>query len=266
MKFIHLTDTHLVAPGEPLHGLDPHANLLACVAAIRARHADAEFCVLTGDLVDNGDPRAYRAASEAIAALPMPVYVIPGNHDDRVALHESFANTRCDEHGFVQQVIDHGEARFMLLDTLEPQQGSAGAYCERRASWLAARLAEAGDAPVYLFMHHPPFPIGIPSMDRIGLLDPQHFVRAIDGARNLRHIFFGHVHRPVSGHWRGISFSTLHGTNHQVLLDLHEPRYIAFTAEPPSYAVVLLEGDRLVIHNEPFLADLRDIRTTAPRA
>ena len=114
-------------------------------------------------------------------------------------------------------------------------------------------------------MHHPPFPIGIPSMDRIGLFDAAHFERAIQGARNVRHIFFGHVHRPVSGHWRGISFSTLYGTNHQVLLDLHEPRYIAFTAEPPSYAVVLLDGDRLVIHNEPFLADIRDIRATAPR-
>lgn len=266
MKFIHLTDTHLVAPGEPLHGLDPHANLLACVASIRARHADAAFCVHTGDLVDGGDPRAYRAAVEALAALPMPVHVIPGNHDDRAALREAFADARLDDNGFVQQLIHHDGACFVLLDTLEPRHGSAGAFCAQRAEWLAARLAEAGDAPVYLFMHHPPFPIGIPSMDRIGLLEPQHFVRAIAGARNLRHIFFGHVHRPVSGHWRGISFSTLYGTNHQVLLDLHEPRYIAFTAEPPSYGVVLLDGERLVIHNEPFLADLRDIRATAPRA
>lgn len=266
MKFIHLTDPHLVAPGEPLHGLDPYANLLACVAAIRARHPDAAFCVLTGDLVDNGDPRAYRGAREALAALPMPVHVIPGNHDDRTALREAFADAVLDENGFVQQVIEREGARFVLLDTLEPGMGSAGAFCEQRATWLAARLAEAGDAPVYLFMHHPPFPVGIASMDRIGLLDPQHFVRAIDGVRSVRHIFFGHIHRPVSGHWRGISFSTLYGTNHQVLLDLHEPRYIAFTAEPPSYAVVLLDGDRLVVHNEPFLIDLRDIRSTKPRA
>ena len=32
MKFIHITDTHLVAPGVPLYGLDPCERLAACLA------------------------------------------------------------------------------------------------------------------------------------------------------------------------------------------------------------------------------------------
>ena len=52
MKFIHLTDTHLVAPGRELHGLDPARRLETCAARIAARHADAAFCVLTGDFAE----------------------------------------------------------------------------------------------------------------------------------------------------------------------------------------------------------------------
>ena len=137
MKFIHLTDPHLVAPGEPLHGLDPHANLLVSVAATRARRADAAFCVLTGDLVDNGDPRANRAASQALAALPMPVHVIPGNHDDRVAVREAFAHTRCDEHGFSTL---HGTDHQVLLDLHEPRYI---AFTSRRATASSCSMATA---------------------------------------------------------------------------------------------------------------------------
>lgn len=41
LQFVHLTDTHLVAPNETLYGLDPFARLEAAVAAINARHAGA---------------------------------------------------------------------------------------------------------------------------------------------------------------------------------------------------------------------------------
>ena len=48
---------------------------------------------------------------------------------------------------------------------------SNGARCERRAAWLAQQLRQAGDEPVHLYIHHPPFPVGIPAMDRIALRD-----------------------------------------------------------------------------------------------
>jgi len=265
MKFIHLTDPHLVTPGVPLHGLDPAARLSACVSAIAARHADASFCVLTGDVADAGEPAAYAFAAEALTALPMPVHLIPGNHDARDALIGAMPGLPRDENGFVQHVFRHGDARFMLLDTLEPARGSGGDLCKRRLAWLQARLREAAASPVYLFMHHPPFDIGIPALDAIALADPAPFTRVVEDAGNVRHIFFGHAHRPISGHWRGISFSTLYGTSHQTRLDMHTPGSCQYTAEPPAYCVVLLGDDSLVIHTEHFLEDDSDIRASAPR-
>jgi len=266
MKFIHLTDTHLVARGRALHGLDPAARLEACVARIAERHADAAFCVHTGDLADRGDPAAYACARELFAALPMPVHAVPGNHDDRDAFAAAFPRAPRDEAGFVQQAFTHDGVTCVLLDTLEPAEGSAGACCERRAAWLAGRLAEAADGPVLLFMHHPPFDIGLPALDAIGLADAGPFERTVARAGNVRHLFFGHAHRPICGQWRGISFSTLYGTSHQTRLDFQRAGRIAYTAEPPAYAVVLVQGDQITIHTDHFLEDEADIRRpgTAP--
>jgi|TARA_B100000809_G_scaffold123303_1_gene121379 3',5'-cyclic AMP phosphodiesterase CpdA len=71
-------------------------------------------------------------------------------------------------------------------------------------------LEAAGTKSVYLFMHHPPFEIGIPSLDIICLReDAQRIQQIVSGFSNIKHLFFGHVHRPVSGSWHGIPFNTL---------------------------------------------------------
>ena len=43
MKLIHITDLHLMPPGELLWGLDPFARLDAALTDIAAHHADANF-------------------------------------------------------------------------------------------------------------------------------------------------------------------------------------------------------------------------------
>ena len=106
-------------------------------------------------------------------------------------------------------------------------------------------------------MHHPPFDIGIPSLDNIRLHEPEGFVAAIAGFGNIQHIFFGHVHRPVSGNWRGIPFSALRATVHQVPLDFETVKPVPSDHEPPGYAVILLKDDCVVVHHHDYLDDSR---------
>jgi 3',5'-cyclic-AMP phosphodiesterase len=79
MKFVHTTDTHLVAPRRRLYGLDPKARPDAAVADIKRRHDDAERVVVTGDLTHWGEPEAYRYFVVAMRPLPMPWVVLVGN-------------------------------------------------------------------------------------------------------------------------------------------------------------------------------------------
>lgn len=252
MKFIQVTDMHIMPPGEQLLGLDPRARLDACIADINANHVDAELCVFTGDLAHEEYIEAYQNLRECLSALSIPYHMMLGNHDERDAFKKIFPEHPCDENGFVQSAIDTTAGRFVLLDSHEPGAGW-GTFCEQRAAWLRARLEESQDQPVYLFIHHPPFEIGIPSLDNIRLRDPELLRGVIEPFDNIRHIFFGHVHRPIAGSWLGIPYSFIRSTNHQVVLDFKTISPVPKNHEPPAYAVVFLKPETVVVHMYDFL-------------
>lgn len=258
MKFIHLTDTHVIGGGRTLFGANPARRLARAVDSINAEHGDAEFVMLTGDMTHWGDAEAYRAFHAEIARLRLPLHLMVGNHDDTEALAAQFPELPRDRHGFVQYAFDTAQGRAICLDTKRP--GShAGSYCAARRDWLAAELA-ACDGPVLLFMHHPPFRVGIAGMDAIRMQDADPFYEVIaPHLPRIRHLFFGHLHRAVFGNWRGLSFSCMRGLNHQVALDLTAgPETIPGTLEAPAYGVVLLDADQVVVH-------LHEFASAAPR-
>lgn len=252
LKFIHITDTHLVQRGHALYGLDPAIRLAQCIDSVIDEHSDAALCVVTGDLAHVGHREAYIQLAEQLGRLPMPVLPILGNHDNRENFREFFPQVPIDPNGFVQYDAAIGDYRGLFLDTNEPGV-NYGVLCERRARWLSERLVE-DERPVLLFMHHPAFSLGIPSMDSIGLLDTRHFREAIELHRTrIKHLFFGHLHRPIFGSWLGIPFSTLRGTNHQVPLDLKCTVDVPGSHEPPQYGVVLLQEESVTVHLHDFL-------------
>ena len=113
-------------------------------------------------------------------------------------------------------------------------------------------------APVYLFMHHPPFSVGLPCVDRLGLgTDGKRLAEVVVPHANIRHLFFGHVHRPVTGSWRGIPYSTMRGTNHQVPFDFDAVEVVPKSHEQPAYAVVFLEEHQTTVHFHDYLDTYR---------
>lgn len=124
-----------------------------------------------------------------------------------------------------------------------------GTFCEKRAAWLTQRLAETGGNPTYLFLHHPPFDIGIPGLDAIRLRDPSHLTAALSGHEDLRYLFLGHVHCPVSGSWRGLPYSAPRATAHQVATD-EKAAKLRFLQSPGHYAVISIAADRVCVRFE----------------
>lgn len=88
------------------------------------RHVDAEACLVTGDLTDAGSDTTYRDLAGLPARLPMPVHLLPGNHDDRAALLNHFPSMQRNGGGFMQGAVELGQGRLLLLhQPLHLQQG-----------------------------------------------------------------------------------------------------------------------------------------------
>jgi Icc protein len=252
MKIVQLSDLHLTLPGAELFGSAPLARLELAIDRILENHADADFCLLTGDLADAGGDAAYASLAEALRRLPMPAHLLPGNHDSRAALRRHFPQLANNDGGFMQAALATPAGYFLLLDTVEPG-APWGSYCIQRREWLAQQLAAAGDLPLYVAMHHPPLALGIPSMDQFALRDAEAFWSIIAPHRTrIRHLFFGHLHRPIGGNWRGIPFSCASSPNHQVALDLTTVRGddVPGCREPAGFAVILIDTDSVVVHHQ----------------
>ncbi|MCK5778479.1 MAG: phosphodiesterase [Rhodospirillales bacterium] len=252
MKFIHLTDPHMTASGE-LFDLDLEARLSDAVESINRRHSDAELVMVTGDIAHWGEPLAYERVNRILGGLAMPWYPLIGNHDVPEAYFAGLPNAPKDEAGRACFRLDTSAGAFIALDTLT-EGTHAGSVDNRQLKWLDGELEKSEDS--FLFLHHGPSRTGIAGMDRIPLLNPDDLYAVIAAhPGNLRHIFFGHMHRAFHGSWRGIPFSTVKATAHQVaaLIDGESP--LTSSREMPAYAVVLIDDENVLVHDISYMEE-----------
>lgn len=257
MNFVILTDTHFVRPGARLYGLDPVARLAAAIEVINRDHADIACVVFTGDLAHWGELAAYENLRDTLAALKAPAILMMGNHDRRAPFRSVFPHADDDGAGFVQSLRVLPAASFITLDTSdEDDPHHIGFLCDKRLGFLERALRDApSDRPLIVFQHHPPFDTGLPHMDRIRLRNPEDEWALFQRIRKPDLLAMGHVHRPISGSWRGIPVHIQRATVHQVAFDLVTENHIPGTHEAPDYSFVRVRGDEIVIHQRSYLYD-----------
>ena len=230
MHFIHLTDLHLANPENSESARNRAVFVQECLRKLAVSNPEAATCVITGDLADIGEPEVYLWFKKVLGALPLTVDLMVGNHDDRSAFLGIFAGSGQFYDGFAQGERDTPDAKLIFLDTHIPGS-DAGRLCAMRLAWLREKLLSAGKKPVFLFMHHPPCEIGDPIMDPIMLENPRDLARVLDEHGNVRHIFFGHVHRERHLIWNGIPASCIGGItqaegHRDLLLDVQIVEFI----------------------------------------
>jgi 3',5'-cyclic-AMP phosphodiesterase len=206
--------------------------------------------IVTGDLADDGAPRSYARMRELIAPLTVPIHPIPGNHDDRDALREAFADHPgvAGSDGFIQYAVDCGGLRVLLCDTLLPGS-DGGLYDAARRAWLAEELED--DLPTIVAMHHPPILTGIPAFDAIGLPDEdRRALAALLGDRpGVLRVAAGHIHRIITADVGGVPVAVAPSAWLQAVLDLRPGAAIVLGDDRPGYALhVLADGGELVTH------------------
>lgn len=241
MIIVQISDLHVRPRGRTAYGdVDTNRMLEQAVASINALTRTPDCVVVTGDLTDCGLDEEYAVLHEILAGLRMPVFVIPGNHDRREALVRALA----DRHGylprsgaFLQYAIDDFPVRLIALDTVIAGETS-GELCTARLAWLERCLAERPGRPTILFLHHPPFPTGIATMDALGCRRGDTALAAIVARHpEIERVIAGHYHRPVTVRWAGTIGYAAPSTAHQVALDLRAGEPTRFVLEPPGITV-----------------------------
>lgn len=251
---LQLSDPHIREPGKLAYGrLETAPYLKRAIERILTLPQAPDAVVITGDLTDFGRASEYAHLRELLNPLSMPVYLMPGNHDDGDQLRRSFADhTYLGSSGFVQYSVAVGGLQLIALDTVIPGQ-SAGSLCAERLTWLAKQLQTHHHQPVVVAMHHPPFQTLIGHMDAIGLQQGEAELEALIAQYpNVERVICGHLHRAIQVRFGGTIAATVPSPAHQVCLDLAPDAASMWTLEPPGFGLhALPAGGRLVSHTVP---------------
>ncbi len=250
-----VSDLHIKAGGKLSYKVVDTAGMLrACIAHMLAQPQRPDVVVFTGDLVDFGRPEEYAALRDLIAPLAMPVYLIPGNHDDRAAMRTAFPDhfylRQSGE--FINYTIETHPVRIVALDSTVPGQ-SGGLACPKRLAWLDAKLAEQPGKATVVLMHHPPFRTFIGHMDRIGLEGADALAVVIRKHPQVERLLCGHLHRPIMARFAGTIACTVPSPAHQVALDLAEDAASRFVMEPPAYGLHAYTPETGVVSHTAFV-------------
>ena len=203
--------------------------------------------LVSGDLAENAAHAEYEQALELLAPLRAPIFVLPGNHDDRAALRRHFAVPGVDGEP-VQYAADLGPLRLVVIDTTRPGE-DPGTLDEERLAWLDAELAAAPGAPTVLAMHHPPLRTGMPALDDMGLPDEDRRAlgAVVERHPQVRRIVAGHMHRLIAAELAGRAVLAVPSTYMQARFDLLSEE-LKLAPDPAGFALHVLRDGELISH------------------
>lgn len=234
-RVVQFTDLHLYGAADgKLRGVTTLPALEATVAAAIQRHAPWDAVLLTGDLVQD-DPSGYARVREVFGASNLPVYCIPGNHDEPGPMRAALA-----EPPF--QVCGTAHVGAWLLVMLDSYlYGSAnGRIADAELARLDSALAAHPDRHALVCLHHHPIAMGSKWLDQVGLENADALFAVLDRHSNVRVVLWGHVHQSYDGRRNGVRLLSTPSTCAQF-----KPGVDGFAIDhrPPGYRWLDLHAD-----------------------
>ncbi len=169
VRFVHLSDLHFLEDAaRPQHGVRTAEIFERAFPLVNAVAAD--FIVAGGDLTSDEKEASYRQARAAFARLNAPVHILMGNHDDRHVYRSVFHPEKMPSRDPVCGAFVQGSCRFVLLDS-HVAGAVHGQMDDYQLAWLDANLAAHAGQATFVFVHHPPLPIGVRWLDDLGFLN-----------------------------------------------------------------------------------------------
>ena len=217
----HLSDTHFLDGGAPLHGsVDTVGHLRRALDRLIESEYEVDAIIHTGDIADLGELDAYRRVRELVEPvaerLGCPVVWVAGNHDSRGPLREGLLGAAPSTEP-VDSVLEVRGLRIVALDTSIPGKGH-GELEPGQLEWLRDVLAKPAEHGTVLAMHHPPVPTTVRVLEPFQLRGSDALAEVLAGS-DVRAVLSGHLHYAVHGSLGGIPVTVAPATSYTVRVD-----------------------------------------------
>ena len=181
LSWLHVGDLHITRDTEQNYrDLRRIVDLAAGLAP-----GSVDFALLPGDNADDGTAAQFRLVRDAVAGLPMPLHILPGDHDFKPRTLDGFHRVLGAEH--LPKAVTVRGHRCLFLDVVSAGTGGPDFRLgEAQLAWAEQQLeqAEAAGQDVVLFMHTYPADLR-EGAERLGALLAKPRVTCVD---------MGHTH------------------------------------------------------------------------
>lgn len=250
-SFAHISDHHLLhRPDELKLGFSPAHSFRKVLQALGGLAGEIDFVVSGGDLVENPDLASYEMARQMLELRPgasapgpgfihsegldgMPVYFLPGNHDDRGNYYRGLFS-KTEQSGLMNAAFEHKGVRFICLDLSPAVKGDMS---RETLGFLREALT---DQPTILLTHHPLVKVGAKWLDKYLADDLDGFWGLLAG-RNVLGTLSGHVH--ISYEQRVNEIPVMGTRSTAFAFAPQDEKMIVLC--PPQIRVVTVSGDAL---------------------
>lgn len=227
-----ISDSHIaIDPQERLRGECMADNLRVAISDIGDADEPPRCVLFTGDLAfkqgNPGDYATLRKLVEPIERDCVRIATTPGNHDDREQLRFAFSGPAPLSGGKLVSTIEGPDLRFVILDSQDGLNVTAGRLGPEQIAWLTRELDSRPGVPSLVVVHHNP-----DASVRSGLRDADSLLAVVRARRQVKGIIFGHTHA-----WGVRAADGIH------LINLPSTGYIAKAGQPLGWLALLPRPD-----------------------
>jgi len=256
LRVAHITDIHLLAEsGAKFYGVDTAISLQNVLDAILELEVLPNIIIVTGDLAEDGLTATYQRFCQILAGIDIPIYVLPGNHDNIGNMHDIITGESIH---FLDKV--KVESWVFIFVNSQVSGESYGYISSHEMALLKANLETAGSAPVVVALHHTPMEI-CPRVN-CQLRNVNNFNQLIDSFSCVKAVIAGHTHTDAEknniGHTQFTTPSTFAQVAHGLTVSSDENDFWAFHTMDSSsqgFRVLDLRSDGQITSRVHWLLD-----------
>ena len=237
IRFVHITDTHLLDQSEDtFHGLNTKKNLEKVLFNSQKYYSDIDFFLFTGDISQTGTKQSYALFKSVIREYDLPIYCVPGNHDMPALLQEVVP--ACPNNSI--NVVQLGAFSLILLSSWVAGENH-GMITQQCLQQLDDYLRNNKNQFNIIAIHHPPVLINSKWLDELSLKNQAEFLQIINRYSRDILLVCGHVHQGIDQQLGNLRLLATPSTCHQYKKNAEHMQRVDMPL--PAYRFVTLSSD-----------------------